>query len=196
MSGPSQRAPVGELLSETVVPALKGSAEWLVSGSVAMYLHGLSVEPHDLDLWCTEYTLEGCAALLGVPVTNYRTDVLQTRFARWSAAGWEIELNGAVRLRDGRVLEVDGAMLDRARGTPRVQSPEDLICDLLAMDRAASGDRGTARRLAGYFGGGLDVRYLGWRLEHWGVAGGLIEEVLATVRQTSGSVRAPADHGR
>src|SRR5215212_2692955 len=128
------RASVGDLLP-AVSAVLGDRPGWIVSGSVAMQLHGLNVSPHDLDIWCTDEALERLATRLNHTIAARRTKYYEARVLDLSMLGWEVEITGTVELNSGVRLKVDKAILERAQGSPPVESPEDLMAELLVLNR-------------------------------------------------------------
>jgi hypothetical protein len=172
------RAPVTELLP-AVSAALGDEPGWIVSGSVAMHLHGLNVSTRDLDIWCTDEALERFATRLNRPVAARRTKYFESRVLDLSMLGWEVEISGTVELNSGVRLKVDEAILERAKGSPPVESPEDLLAELLALNREPpKNDFARACALYELVGRKIDSAYLRPRLRAWEVSDELIERLV------------------
>lgn len=172
------RALITDLLP-AVSAALGDETGWIVSGSVAMCLHGLNLTPRDLDLWCTDATLERLAARFKQTITARRTKYFESRVIDLSMLGWEVELSGTVELNNGVQLKVDEAILARAKGLPPVESPEDVLAELLALNREPpKNDFARACALYELFERKIDSAYLRTRLRTWRVDEGLIEQLV------------------
>lgn len=185
-----ERAPVKELLP-AVAAALGEGPGWLVSGSVAMQLRGLNNSPRDLDIWCTDGALDLLAARLGRAVETRRTEYFRSRVIGLTLLGWEVELSGTVELNSGVLLQVDEELLGRATGNPPVESVEDLLAELLAMNRGQpKNDFERARAIYELVGRDIDEAYFRARLRAWAVGDDLVEQLIGhgTQRQ-SGEIR-------
>lgn len=169
-----RRAPLDEVLGR--LQAELGPDGWLVSGSAAMAVHGLPVEPRDLDLWCLPDRLVGLAATCGCSAISRQNGRFKFASFRLDLLGWDVEVVGLVESNDGLRLAVDAAMLARSRGYPPIESVEDLVAELLAMDRPApKSDRARAAQLVLQAGSRFDPAACRERLARFGLDRGSIE---------------------
>jgi hypothetical protein len=94
--------------------------------------------------------------------------------------GWRVEVTGrSVIRRTGCVLEPDRELFDRAYSPARVESLEDLLAEMLAMDRPAP--KGDKERVLGVLeqpGYSLDLAYFRRRCIGWRVSRDVYRETL------------------
>lgn len=162
------RLSLHELIA-SVARKLNDAGGWLVSGSAALRLLGMDVRPRDLDLRCSDDTLNLIARRLSVPVEKAILPSYTAPVAKLTVGGWEVEFVGTIHLANGVDLTVDDEMLRRAKaGNACIQPVEDLIAEFLAMNRGEEkNDFYKAKTLFRRFANVIDREYLARRLKKW-----------------------------
>jgi hypothetical protein len=159
------------------LPTLLGhEAEWMISGSCAMVWHGLTIEPNDIDVWCMPDHLKHLADRCGERVSQHQKAALSLESFEINVSGWRVEIVGRVYKEGGILMSVDRDMLMEARGHPLVESVEDLVAELLVLDRSSPKfDFRRAVTLSKAQRDGLRTQYVRTRLRRFGVTPSEVE---------------------
>jgi nucleoside diphosphate kinase len=151
--------------------------EWLVGGSAALKLCGLSATPADIDVRCSERALRALSAALGQPCNAASCDRYVANTIELRLLGWDVEFVGDLRFAGGVSAAVDGPMLSKERPSPVVQSVEDLIAEYLLLNRdtgAGKDDLHKVQQLFLTFRAVIDLEYLRERMLRWGISMDLV----------------------
>lgn len=175
------RGDIDEVISE-VERRLGSGLRWIVSGSSALMLRGVPVQPNDVDIWCTQEALQFFANQVGQPFHVVEDEWIRHNSFDIHLGGWVVEVTGSVVIRrTGCVLEPDEEMFRRARSPSRVEPLEDVLAELLAMDRPPP-KRDTARAfdIVGQPDRELDLPYFRKRCVDWQVDRQLYDRAVET----------------
>jgi hypothetical protein len=156
--------------------------DWIVSGSSAMLLHGFNIAPNDLDIWCSQNLLFEIAKNFCIPVEYYhKTNYSHSGFVTL-INNINVEFAGRVIVRDSLIMEVDIEMLISAKGIPKVQSIEDLIAELLTLNRPLPKlDSERAKKLACTVDS-FDYDVFAYRLKSFGHKHLVVKHMLNNIR--------------
>jgi hypothetical protein len=72
---------------------------------------------------------------LGVTITTQSHPTSSLSAFQLTVKGWDVEVVGSMTLPNGIVMQVDEEMLANATGSPLVESAEDLVAELLVLNR-------------------------------------------------------------
>jgi hypothetical protein len=149
---------------------------WIISGSTAMKINGLKVVPNDIDIWCTKECLQQIAEVVRQRIERINIGRFTAERVVWTIHGWSIEAVGPLVNDQAASIALDDPMLCRAFN--RVESPEDVISELLVLRREEKRDVSRAGSYISELKGRLDVDYMKWRLVQWGGTTEIFEALL------------------
>jgi hypothetical protein len=173
------RGDIGDVILE-LERRLGAEHEWIIGGSTALMLRGVPVIPNDIDIWCTQEALVFFAEHVRRSLQLFEDEWVRHSTFNYCYLGWTIEVIGrSVILRTGCVLEPDDEMFRRAHSPARVESLEDVLCEMLAMDRPApKRDKERAFDILSQSAHSLDLTYFGSRCLAWRVSRDIYRQAL------------------
>jgi nucleoside diphosphate kinase len=158
-------------------PLLAGADTWFVGGSSALYLHGFECAPRDLDVTCSRSSLERIADKLGLELVEQERAFGTYLSASYRLDGWDVEFSTFSSFRGRYRFEIDRELLARVGHVVPVTPLEDVVVELLAMNRRdGKDDADRARAVVRTMRGRLDREYLAYRLRETGVDGRILDD--------------------
>ncbi|WP_321905603.1 nucleoside-diphosphate kinase [Paraburkholderia tropica] len=121
---------IGDLVVELRQSRIQG---WRIGGSAALWWHGISTNPSDIDIRCPPEVLDALSEFMGVSIFLERTQNYTSRCFSIMRDGWEIEFSDSLCFDDGSILHVNRGLLNNP--VPEVESIDNLIAEYVAMDR-------------------------------------------------------------
>jgi hypothetical protein len=175
------RADLADVVQEAA-RRLGGRYEWIVSGSAALLLRGVPVTPGDLDIWCTQEALVFFAERTHRDLKLFEDEWIVHSSFELQFRDWTVEVTGQSKIRrTGCVLEPDAEMFRRARSPLPVEALEDVLAEMLAMDRPApKRDADRVFSVLSRPGHSLDLAYFRRRCLDWQVLPDLYRRAFET----------------
>lgn len=159
-----------------LVKELDGVEGFFIGGSTAARLYGYKCVPDDIDVICTDDTLEIISEKLDLKIETAEKNFGTYRFCAYRSSGYEVEFSTMANYKNNYNIVIDEEMLARSAGTIPLMPPEDMICELYSLGRTDyHDDIDRAKKYLSFFGSTIDGDYLKKRF----ISSGIGEECLA-----------------
>ena len=129
------RTPIGDVLEQ--VGQWLANLEidcWAIAGSSALWALGAPVTPNDIDVRCSEFSLDKAMERTGIEVVVEHEEGYRARVLKVVVGGWAVELVGDLVLDSGKRLAMDTAVAGK-RNERGIMAIEDLLVEYLTMNR-------------------------------------------------------------